>query len=750
MADDTMSPDALAGITAATESLTQSSHQAAQNMGNIQTAVGSIGEYLTNVTTSISEFEKLSDSISSTMESLVGDYQKLVEVQEKELDLRKKINKERDKETAKLKKQANFWKKMEKGIGGATKKAYSGVKSTAAQVTGMTIGLGTIVSLLIEAYNNMRRVRAMASQTASHFEDGQKSIGSARNSIMQLRRGFRTSYEEAGNVVNALAQMGMSAKEIESGPGFKAGKFKLLGPEEVKLSKEAAGYLEASVKFRAHAEKLAKKGNEAAFAYNTVAEDQAETGHKKQIQYVDEVNKKRRAEFAKTEEIRRKSYKKTYGAAEELYAIEKQYGISIQQSGSFVKRMEQDFGKLNEEGRTMLGVAIKTAAELDNIGISELIGDWEQLITKAQTYKTDVMGILGLYNQMMRKEGLMGIEAPTSVKKSIVSDVAGWTANLDFGWKAKLGKGSSVTERAFEFEDASAGEKLKRALAMIQEEAQGPTESIRKTKARALSAQLFTEKDTQKYLADLVVSGKVNEKAAEEGLKKLAEEQERIEKNEKLWRTDRGTLITKAKETARGLQTIQELIKKWAVDFMAQYVKPVLNWLGEIYTAVTELWQDTDKRVLAQETAKTKMASQGMLTGRDIQQIVSGTVTENLQFGGNRIGAYTEGALSRGEDPRSMAVKFLKDAVGEKSFKDILAEQNRAYRYGVGGAQIRKALGTKEGRELQRRAGTMSHEEYVANVMQIVRDTKRAGVRPATRSRGVIGAGTTAAVSQNR
>jgi len=613
MADDSYSIDQ-----SAMDAFAASVSGAAGTMGTLQDHMGGISEYLTQVTSSASEFASFNETIVSSMEEMKSSLGDIVKLQEDELDVAKKITGEKAKGAKQAKKAAEQAKKAAKQqnvIRKYTAKATGFMKSSVTQVTGMSIGLGTIVGLLVKAYNNMRMVRAMSSQTASHFAGGQKSIGAARKSIMQLRRGFRASYEEAGKVVNTLAQIGMSAKEIASGPDFIAKKFKFT---DKKGSKESALQAQRAyfdlMKYRDTLKTTELRSDAGAMAKEAMA-------HQKSYEkeFSDQYKAQKRW-FDKSEAARRKSYKKTYGAAEELYAIEKQYGISVQTSGTFVKRMEQDFGKLNEEGRTMLGVAINTAAQLDNIGIGELIEDWQTLITQAQTYKTDVMGILSLYNTMMRKEGLMGIKnVPTRVKKDIVASVASMTATMPLGIKALLGRssGGGAASRVMEFEGVSEEEKLKRALdelAKRKNVGPGASEEERnqaKIRVRELVPMFFkdAQADTIKYLADLVVDGKVNEKSTQEGLAEMAAEREQTKANEKLWRSERGTLITNAQKTSRGLQSIQDLIMKYAEDWMAKYVMPILGWLGDIYGALLDGF--TSPEIIARREIQEDMQKMG-------------------------------------------------------------------------------------------------------------------------------------------
>ena len=617
MANDTLNADELAKVQAAIDSIASSSTTVSETMGAVQTSVSSMNDYLETISGSMGSFSTISKELLTTMNSLSWAMDEIAEDQKDQLSVQRKIlNEEKTAlriagQRVKLRKQeVSTQKKLASQIGKHANEAKNFAKSSFAQVTGMSIGLGTIITLLVKAANNMRILSGMTRQAAMHFEGGLEQIGSARSAVMQLRKGFRQSYEEAGKVVTMLAQMGMSAKEIE-GVHYKTRKWTgdriKLTADLVKYDKMEKNAALDSLRIQDKMSKDQARMTDEEFAHYKGLALEREADAKSAAEDAKRIIEEQKTTFEAAEKKRQRAFKTTYGAAQELYAIEKSYGISVQQSGLFVKKLEQDYGKLNEEARTMLGVAIKSATEIDNIGVQELIDDWQRLIAQAQTYKTDVMGIIALYNTMMRSEEKMGLKGvPISVKKSIVETVTAWKASLDLGLKARLGAPSAggPAARALEFEEAGYAEQLKRFMEFARSQVDVTKKAVATVKVRELAKLYEFPPDVQKWLADAVVEGKINNEKTTEQLKAYEEEKKRIAENEKIWREDRGTMIANAELTAKRLLTIQELIQRWAEDIAARYLRPILDWLSEVYFAISKLWKSDEDIAQAEHLKK--------------------------------------------------------------------------------------------------------------------------------------------------
>jgi len=637
---DTMNPDELGNMKASIDAMATSSVSVADTMAATQESTKIIGSSLEGSNTALAAFAATSKEILATLTSLneiqkaqTSTQDKLVKKEKEGLVLQKDltwmqarrlkgIEQELTKEKkfvevagqrVKLSKLESSIKKKSYGLMKKSASSASGfAKSTVAQVTGLSIGLGTIVGLLLKAYNNMRTLSGMTRQASAHFSGGVKEIGSARAAVFQLRRGFAATYEEAGKVVTSLAQMGMSAEEIE-GKHFKKKTWLISKTADVKkFTNMQMSAARDQTAIRAKLSKEQETMTKGDFEHYTGLLKEREGDQRTSAKYLLAEAKEQESAFEKAEDKRRKGFKATYGAAQELYAIEKQYGIGVQQSGMFVKQMEQDYGKLNDEARVMLGAAIATATELDNIGVAELVDDWSKLIGQARTYKTDVMGILALYNTMMRKEDEIGLKGvPISVRKSIVSTVSAWKGALDLGLKAKLGKGETAPIRALEFESIGYGEQLKRFMDFARTQApEGIETGTKAQKARAnvrvrqIAEMYKFDPDVQKFLADAVVEGKINNETTKQQLKAYEAEKEAIKENEKLWNEQRGTLITEAGKTSQYLLTIQQLLQRKFEDFANKYLNPILSWLGDIWSAISELWENPEENQKKIETEK--------------------------------------------------------------------------------------------------------------------------------------------------
>jgi len=635
---DSFDPSAVSSMEASMAKMATSSATVADAMQGMQTSMGGMREYMETVNTSSDSLDAALKEIVTTVNYMARGIDEVADSVKESTTNMQKFNKETKSAAKNAGMISKFYAKMKKDIKGLPKSTASFAKSSAAQVTGMSIGLGTIVTLLLKAANNMRMLSGMTRQASAHFEGGQKQIGSARAAVMQLRRGFAATYEEAGGVVSSLAQMGMSAKEIE-GTHFKK-KTWIEGPvamtEELKrLSKsEYNAFKDVGRLQRDLSDNQTTMTDEEFEHKKGLMKERMwdqEYSSQRQMRIIKDQKEASIAAHEASEKTRRREYKTTYGAAQELYAIEKAFGVKVQQSGMFVKQMEQDYGKANDEARKMLGAAIATATQIDNIGVDELLSDWQKMINSAQTYKTDVNGILALYNTMMRKEAQMGLKGvPVGVRKDIAATVTSWKASMDLGMKARLGKGATPAERALEFENIDYGEQLSRAMnflrEIVPEGIEGGTaaeKSRAKIKVRKMAEKMEFPPDVQKHLADAVVEGKITSEETKKMNAQYEAERDAVAKNEKIWNEQRGKLIEHAGKTATKLLTIQQLLERKAADFAANYLQPIVNWLSEIWGAVSKLWEDPEQKLerkAMEELTKTMSPAQASYYLTDVMK----------------------------------------------------------------------------------------------------------------------------------
>ena len=515
------------------------------------------------------------------MQEMLGDQRAITAEMKQQEESMKKQAEEREKEKKDLEKKKKFYGSA-KDQG---KRALSDVKGFSRSVTGMSLSLGGILALLLKATNNVNRMAGFGKQAAQQLGGADRDVKKLGRAVSGLHHTFLLTADEAGGVVNALTQMGMTAEEV-SGKGFKKIQksmkdMKSASTEEHRLNAKRA-FTEADNMKRTAADRkrLFDKGNNEVRLMNKIKRGMAATE-------TSAANKQARAQETQI------------GAAKELYAIQVQYGLAIQQSATAVVTLEREFAASNVEARNMLGAAIKVGQKLDNIGLTEVVSDWQTMIQQAGTYQTHVMGILALYKTMLstEKDSFWAKGIPTSVRKDVAGTIAGWNKNLSFGLKAWLitkdeaqkGMGSSsVAARGMMFEKMTGEGRYGELFVKFAEKMKtdvakgGGDEYTQMKKVRGMSEKFGFGKDASRYLAEFIVQGKGSNKGIQALGDKFAKEKKAVEESEKKWATQRGSLITHAADTARNIMTMEQRIRKAINRFAEKYVMPIITGINVV------------------------------------------------------------------------------------------------------------------------------------------------------------------------
>ena len=109
------------------------------------------------------------------------------------------------------KQQENQQNKITKAIESQTKAMGKQVMNAA----GIQMSLIGIVALILEAFNNSRRINAMSKQIASHWKDGSDHLFASRKNIVELRKGFALTYQEAAAYNKTLSKMGFEKEHMK-------------------------------------------------------------------------------------------------------------------------------------------------------------------------------------------------------------------------------------------------------------------------------------------------------------------------------------------------------------------------------------------------------------------------------------------------------------------------------------------------------------------------------------------------------
>lgn len=497
------------------------------------------------------------------------------------LENMKKISKEYAKGTKNQKSHNSAWDKSVKAV-----QKYGGA------VTGLNISVMGLIAMIVDVANIHRKINAYAKAGAAHLGDGAKAVYQTKSAMFDLRRGFATTYEEAGKVVGQLEAMGFTGEQISR----KQPMLRSLKSEGNQLTQNI-DYYERIASSIGDGNVEVKKGESAWDAANRVLEESG-------VNVEDLIDKSRqRNKLAKEITINNvkeaKAAKESVSVAQELYAIQRKYGIDIGRTGGIIKSLQQDFGASNKQARGLLGTAISLGTSLQaggmRVGISDLLQDWGQLIEGTKVYKTDLLGILGLYNVMMKKDlaknlGLGGVAK--SVKMDIAKTLTSSALNMEFGWKARLGMraglGRSPAEAGIKFEkqlQKSPMEGFKTIVAevtaMVGDVKKHPF--VAEFKGRQLFQGLGFSKESSVELARSVAAGNLTEKSVEATIKQQLNEDKELRKLQRDWPKQRKALVASAGSIARGQQDFQAILKKWVEDKLMTPLLDILHILQATY-----------------------------------------------------------------------------------------------------------------------------------------------------------------------
>jgi hypothetical protein len=496
---------------------------------------------------------------------------------------------------ANMKKVVSEYKKGEKSQsnqGTAWKQHVRTVQRYAGAVTGLNISLMGVVAMIVDTANIIRKINAYAKAGAAHLGDGAKAVYQTKSAMFSLRRDFALAYDEAGKVVNAITAMGFAGEDVAN----KAPMLKSVSSLNRRLVDTMAAH-EQVVMNMEEANYLLKEGETHQQAYNRLMDE-----------YTAEINKGKEhqknltAEIAKMESYNKRvtrEAKQQVSLTSELYAIERKYGIQVQQSGGIIKTLQQDYSATNMEARNLLGVAIKMGTSLRKqgvpIGISELLEDWGKLIEKTKVYKTDLLGVLGLYNTMIKKDiakrlGLGGVAK--SVKMDIAKTMTSMALDMEFGWKARIGMrsglGRSPVEAGIKFEKMLQESPLKGFQAVVKELTfmvgdikKHPYEA--EYRGRQLFQHVGFGKESSVVLARAVASGNLTEDKVRKVVEQQLAEQKELKELEKKWAEGRVELVKSAGNIAKGQQDFQALLRKWIEDKIMMPLMGIYEVLQSIY-----------------------------------------------------------------------------------------------------------------------------------------------------------------------
>lgn len=271
--------------------------------------------------------------------------------------------------------------------------------------------------------------------------------------------------------------------------------------------------------------------------------------------------------------------------SQDLLATEFRTGQSVEEQANYIKGLVSNFGLADVEANTYLNTVREATKTIPMLSMTEAVQDWGELIDKTKTYNTDLLGTLAMYNALMREDlaEKLGLgDAPRAVRKEIVKTVAGFSAELEDGWKAALGEGATAASKIINFEAMDMTDQFARMADFIMEKTSGLVGDNQKIGVRELLKQFgFTSKEVQKVMADAFTTGGLNAQGLKSLMKETGGLREEMEKSKEEAKKNRQELISKGMAIADGLSGLLH-------DLQVKMQK-VYRWIADLIDSIQDL-----------------------------------------------------------------------------------------------------------------------------------------------------------------
>ena len=283
-----------------------------------------------------------------------------------------------------------------------------------------------------------------------------------------------------------------------------------------------------------------------------------------------------------------------------IMATEFVTGKSAQQQVADIGALVTNFKLTGEAADYYLDTVWKTTKTIPYLSPQEATNDWKELIDKTKVYNTDLLGTLALYNTLMRKDLAkeLGLgDAPRIIRKDIVSTVAGFSKELEDGWKAALGKGATAAAKILEFEKLLPTEQFARMAEFITEKTAGFTGETQEIAVRQLLKQFgFTAKETRKVLAEAFAGGGLTPNKLSELVVETGKSRKAMKVTEKTAAENRKKMIEQglsiANNLASNMKKLQDWVERNLMGPINDLIKAIKE-LGVIFKAKT--WEEMVK-----------------------------------------------------------------------------------------------------------------------------------------------------------
>jgi len=276
--------------------------------------------------------------------------------------------------------------------------------------------------------------------------------------------------------------------------------------------------------------------------------------------------------------------------SKELLAVEYLHGQNVQSQVEGIKNLVTNYNKTSSVAAGYLNTIREASATIPMLSMDEAISDIKELTDKTRSYSADLLGVLGLYNTLISKDVAkkLGLgEAPREVRKEIVKTISGFSSELEDGWKAALGEGSTAASRILQFERLFPEQQFERIGQFIQKHTQQFTGDTREIAVRKLLKQFnFTSEEVQKVMAQAFTRGGLGGEGLAKFAKEVGKAREKMKDAEAEYKKNRNVLVNKGAEIAKKLAGTEARIKKWIETTLRKWFETIFDLMNTIIDIV--------------------------------------------------------------------------------------------------------------------------------------------------------------------
>lgn len=285
----------------------------------------------------------------------------------------------------------------------------------------------------------------------------------------------------------------------------------------------------------------------------------------------------------------------------EMAAIDKLSLMSAAEQAEAIKGLVNEYGLLEDNAMDYNDVIIQLGQAYKESGIkmsiSDLNKDWHELLNTGKVYNATTLGTLAIYNTLIRKGEALGFGKSLSVRQDIAKTLGGMSANLSYGWKAKLmefagpsWKGKTAPEKILGYE--MMGDKPEKQFELmanaIEKFTKGRGQATKVIMTREMLESMGFKKEAGAVMAKSFAGGKFSGENLQSALKEVSKSREDAAKMEQTAADDRKKLIGAAEKVTNTMMSIEEMLSRWVRNVLRPWVTKLITAIQDLMAAIRD------------------------------------------------------------------------------------------------------------------------------------------------------------------